>query len=44
MFIIYALIFYLGAIFLREYGVSPLDIFKAMFAIMFAAVGAGNNN
>ena len=44
MFIVYALIFYLGAIFLRDYGVDPLGVFKGMFAILLASVGIANNN
>lgn len=44
MFGIYAIIFYIGAIFHREYGLTMRDMFAAIFAVMFASMGAGNNN
>jgi ATP-binding cassette, subfamily B (MDR/TAP), member 1 len=44
MFLIYGIIFYLGAVFNREYGSNMRDVFAAIFAIMYASFGAGNNN
>lgn len=43
MFIVYGLQFYLAAVFAREYGTSTLDMFTAMFGVLYAAFGAGNN-
>ena len=43
MFIIFALVFYIGSIFVRNYGVSITDLFTAIYAIIFAAMTAGNN-
>jgi len=40
----YGVIFYCGAIFINEYGLSISDMFTAMFAIMFAAFATGNAN
>lgn len=44
MFIIYGIQFYLGAVFVRDYGVQVKDMYTAVFGIMYAAFGAGNNN
>jgi ATP-binding cassette subfamily B (MDR/TAP) protein 1 len=44
MFAVYAILFYVGAIFHRDEGVDVVDMFTAIFAIMYAAFGAGNNN
>lgn len=44
MFIVYAILFYVGAIFHRDNGVESVDMFTAIFALMYAAFGAGNNN
>lgn len=43
MFIVYGLQFWLAAIFAREYGTPVLDMFTAMFGVLYAAFGAGNN-
>jgi ATP-binding cassette subfamily B (MDR/TAP) protein 1 len=43
MFAMYSIIFYTGAIFVRDTGLDMVDMFTAIFAIMFAAFGAGNN-
>lgn len=40
----YAVVFYCGAIFINEYGLSISDLFTALFAIMFAAFTSGNAN
>jgi ATP-binding cassette subfamily B (MDR/TAP) protein 1 len=44
MFVIYAIVFYIGAIFHRDQGLPIKNMFTAIFAIMFASFGAGNNN
>ena len=44
MFIMYAVVFYIGAIFVRDTGLDMQDMFTSIFAIMFAAFGAGNNS
>jgi ATP-binding cassette subfamily B (MDR/TAP) protein 1 len=44
MFVVFALIFYLGAIFIRDNGVSIADCFTAIYSIMFAGMTAGNNS
>jgi hypothetical protein len=43
MFVIFAFIFYLGAIFIRDNNVQLSDMFTAMYLIIFAGIGAGNN-
>jgi hypothetical protein len=44
MFIIFGLLFYLGALFVRDnQGVTVTDMFTAVYAIMFAGMTAGNN-
>jgi hypothetical protein len=44
MFVIYGIIFYLGAIFNKEYNLNMRDMFAAIFSIMNASFGAGSNN
>ena len=44
MFIAYAVMFYVGAIFHRDKGVDLIDMYTTNFALMYAAFGAGNNN
>lgn len=44
MFGYFAIMFYCGAIFHREYGLTSLDMFTAIFAMMYASMAAGNNN
>jgi ATP-binding cassette, subfamily B (MDR/TAP), member 1 len=41
MFGVYALVFYIGAVFTKEIGLDYLSLFRALFAIMFGAYGAG---
>jgi hypothetical protein len=43
MFVVFALIFYLGAIFIKYKNVELLDMFTAVYLIIFAGVAAGNN-
>jgi len=44
MFSVYAVIFYVSAIFVRDYGLSIKDMYISMFCILFAGIGAGSNN
>ena len=46
MFINFGLLFYLGAIFVRDNknDVTVTDMFTAVYAIMFAGMTAGNNS
>lgn len=38
-----SLIYYIGAILVQDYGVSIIDLFTAIYAIMFSGVQAGCN-
>lgn len=44
MYLVFALIFYLGAVFIRDNGLSIADVFTAIYSIMFAGMTAGNNS
>lgn len=46
MFIIFALIFFLGTVFIRDNPgkVSVEDVFTAIYAIVFGAMTVGNNS
>lgn len=44
MFIVIALIFYLGSLFVDQNGVSIDSMFTAIFAIFFSAMTVGNNS
>lgn len=44
MYVVFALIFFLGAVFIRDNGLSISDVFTAIYAIMFAGMTAGNNS
>jgi len=44
MFAVYAVIFYVSAIFVRDHGVSIKDMYISMFCILFSGMGAGSNN
>jgi len=44
LFVVYGVLFYIGAIFHRDYDVEVVNMFTDIFAIMNAAFGAGNNN
>lgn len=45
MFIIFALIFFLGTVFIRDNSnVSVEDVFTAIYAIVFGAMTVGNNS
>lgn len=43
MYIVFALIFYIGALFVRDANVKFVDVFTALYAIMFAAMRTGNS-
>lgn len=42
-FILYAVVFYCGAIFVRDYGLTLFEMFDALFCIMFAAFSVGQS-
>ena len=42
MFGLYAILFYVGAILMRDEGLSFKDLFTSIFALMFAAFASGN--
>lgn len=44
MFLVYAVLFYLGAVFVRYSGDKYLDMMTCMFAVIFGAYGAGMAN
>ncbi len=44
MFIVIALIFYLGSLFVQNNGVSIDSMFTALFVIFFSAMAVGNNS
>jgi ABC-type multidrug transport system fused ATPase/permease subunit len=44
MYVVFALIFYFGAIFIRDYNLNIADVFTAIYSIMFAGMTAGNNS
>ena len=44
MFIVIALIFYLGIIFLKNFNLSIADVFTAIYAVLFAGMTVGNNS
>lgn len=44
LFIVFALIFFFGTIFIRDCGASITDVFTAIYALVFAGMTAGNNS
>lgn len=44
MFVIFALVFYIGTLFVKRYGINFVDLFTAIYALIFAAMTAGNNS
>lgn len=44
MFIVFALIFYFGTLFIRDNGLNVADVFTSIYSIMFAGMTAGNNS
>lgn len=43
MFIVFALIFFLGTIFIRDTGATVEGVFTAIYSIVFGAMTVGNN-
>lgn len=43
-FIVFGLLFFIGTLFMRNYGVSLLDVFVAVYEIFFAGITIGNNS
>lgn len=43
-FITFGILFYIGTIFIRNYGVSHLDVLTAVFEVFFAGITIGNNS
>jgi ATP-binding cassette, subfamily B (MDR/TAP), member 1 len=43
MFVIFAMIFFFGTIFIRDAGASIEDVLTAIYAITFSAIAAGNS-
>jgi ATP-binding cassette subfamily B (MDR/TAP) protein 1 len=43
MCVVFALIFYLGAIFIRDHILDVADVFTVIYSIMFAGMTVGNN-
>lgn len=44
MYMVFAILFYVSAVFHKEYDTKVVNMFSAIFAIMYSAFGAGNNN
>jgi ATP-binding cassette subfamily B (MDR/TAP) protein 1 len=44
MFVVFALIFYFGTVFIRDNNLGIDDVFTAIYSIMFAGMTAGNNS
>lgn len=44
MFVVVALIFFLGAVFVEANGLNVSDMFTAVFAIFFSGMTVGNNS
>jgi ATP-binding cassette subfamily B (MDR/TAP) protein 1 len=42
LFIIFGLIFYIGALFVKDVGVSVSNVFTAIYGIVFSAIAVGN--
>jgi ABC-type multidrug transport system fused ATPase/permease subunit len=43
-FIVFGLLFYIGTLFMKNSGVSLLDVFTAVYLIFFAGITIGNNS
>lgn len=44
MYLVFGLVFYLGAIFIRDNNLTVADVFTAIYSIMFAGMAVGNNS
>ena len=43
MFVIFALVFYIGTLFTRKYNLDFVDVFTAVYGLIFSAMTAGRN-
>jgi hypothetical protein len=43
-YITFGILFYIGTIFIRDYGASLVNVFTAVYSIFFAGVTIGNNS
>jgi hypothetical protein len=43
-FVVFGILFYIGTLFIKENGVSLLDVFTAVYSIFFAGISMGNNS
>lgn len=43
-YIVFGVLFYIGTIFMRDYGVTLLDVFTAVYEVFFAGITIGNNS
>lgn len=43
-YIVFGILFYIGTIFMRDYGVTLIDVFTAVYEIFFAGITIGNNS
>ena len=43
MFVIFALVFYIGTLFIRDQHLEFVNVFTAIYALIFAGMTAGNN-
>ena len=43
-FLAFGFMFFIGTIFMRDFGVSILDVFTVVYVILFAGITMGNNS
>ena len=43
-FIAFGFMFFIGTIFMRDFGVDLLDVFTVVYVILFAGLTIGNNS
>ena len=43
-FISFGFMFFIGTVFMRDYGVDLLDVFTVVYVILFAGLTIGNNS
>lgn len=43
-FIVYAVVFWVGAVFVKDYGLTFSNLMVAIFSLLFGAYGAGMAN
>lgn len=44
MFVIFALIFYIGTLFVKKFSLNFVDVFTAIYALIFSSMTAGRNS